>query len=657
MALSGYVTSGTAGSGGQSYFRVDWSATQSIPNNKSTVSWTLKLYTGSNEWYTNAVRIDYVKINGVQVKGSETYSNKSADTFTLATGTLDIAHDSNGTKSFSIQLSGWFYDYGTRTGSQTFTLDTIPRASGITASNANFGAVSNIKIDKKSSSFTTTVSYKASGQSSFTAIKTKTTDTSIAWTIPTSLYSLLGASSKTLSITLQCITYNGSTQIGDATTTTITATAIESACKPTVSTSIAYDSATNNLTGATNKGIKNFSTATVTITATGQYNATISSKKVTLGGVAKTSDYSFTKLADSKYTYEVKDSRGFTTAGTVNLTVVNYIEPTVIIEVTPPNATDGSTAITVKGDCFNGSFGAVENVLTVQYGYKESSASSYTYETVTTTKSGNTYTGTATITLDYTKTYNFIARVKDSANTSYKSCSAITVRTQPIISWSKSAVTVNGATTLNGNSTINGNLTTTGKVTTGGMLYVGGNINGSGYIFPDGAYYAYNNKFYYCRDTGGANREIIGISDENNCEVGTTAVPLKLYSSAVITANKTINASSLQEGGVELANKYQAKGNYLTTGYYRLGSGTASSTQSVTLTDNYGCACYFIIFKAESQWWSLAVPKGFADNSVMCCKGDTEYWTWKLKYNASSKNVVVSRSSSTGLQFYLYAVI
>ena len=72
MATSGSVKSGTAGSGGKSYFLVEWSRTSySIPNNTSTISWTLKVVAG-NYWYTNAIRIDYVKSNGTQVKGSET---------------------------------------------------------------------------------------------------------------------------------------------------------------------------------------------------------------------------------------------------------------------------------------------------------------------------------------------------------------------------------------------------------------------------------------------------------------------------------------------------------------------------------------------------------------------------------------------------------
>ena len=132
MATSGSVKSGTAGSGGKSYFLVEWSrSSYSIPNNTSTISWTLKVVAG-NYWYSNAIRIDYVKINGTTVKGSETYSNISNTTKTLASGTLTIPHNSDGTKTFSISLSGWFYDYGTKTGSGSFTLDKIPRYATVT---------------------------------------------------------------------------------------------------------------------------------------------------------------------------------------------------------------------------------------------------------------------------------------------------------------------------------------------------------------------------------------------------------------------------------------------------------------------------------------------------------------------------------------------
>lgn len=214
MATSGSVTSGTAGSGGKSYFQVNWSRSSvSIPNNKSTISWTLKLIAG-NYWYTNAVRIDYVKINGTTVKGSETYSNKIDNTYTLASGTLDIPHNSDGTKTFTIELSGWFYDYGTRTGSANFTLDTIPRASSMSIPTLYAGSAATLSISRASSSFTHTIQYKF-GSIGWTTIVNKTTATSVSWTPPLSLLQqMTNATSKTESSGLFIATYSGDTRIG-----------------------------------------------------------------------------------------------------------------------------------------------------------------------------------------------------------------------------------------------------------------------------------------------------------------------------------------------------------------------------------------------------------------------------------------------------------
>lgn len=131
MATSGSVNTTK---GMDSYFRVTWERTAySIPNNTSTIKWTLYLVS-NNYWYTNAVRINSVVINGVTVKGTETYSNKYQQTYTLASGSQTISHNADGTKTFSISVSGWFYEEGTVTGSGNFTLDTIPRYANVTQS-------------------------------------------------------------------------------------------------------------------------------------------------------------------------------------------------------------------------------------------------------------------------------------------------------------------------------------------------------------------------------------------------------------------------------------------------------------------------------------------------------------------------------------------
>ena len=124
MATSGSVYSSYARS---TRYRVDWKRTDySISGNWSKIKWTLYLESG-NYWYNNAVVINSIYINGTKVLGETKWSNKYVGTYELQSGELTIYHSSDGTKSFSISISGSFYEEGSVSGSKSFTLDTIPR--------------------------------------------------------------------------------------------------------------------------------------------------------------------------------------------------------------------------------------------------------------------------------------------------------------------------------------------------------------------------------------------------------------------------------------------------------------------------------------------------------------------------------------------------
>jgi hypothetical protein len=98
----------------------------------------------------------------------------------LANTTVTINHNSDGSKN--LYVYGYF-DCGNLSLAKSaeissyIALPTIPRASAIKATSDFVGNKSKITIDKKSPDFTTTVSYKIAGQSSFTAIQTKSTNT------------------------------------------------------------------------------------------------------------------------------------------------------------------------------------------------------------------------------------------------------------------------------------------------------------------------------------------------------------------------------------------------------------------------------------------------------------------------------------------------
>lgn len=136
------VTSGRVESnvgGNYSKFYVNWQqVSQSTANNSTTINWQAGLYTGTSSdhdfWYSNAVKITNVTINGQTVSTGGTWSNiKSGGDNQLLSNSITIPHNSDGTKTFSISISGWLYGSGDKSGSGSFALTNIPRKTSITS--------------------------------------------------------------------------------------------------------------------------------------------------------------------------------------------------------------------------------------------------------------------------------------------------------------------------------------------------------------------------------------------------------------------------------------------------------------------------------------------------------------------------------------------
>ena len=138
------VTSGrvTTNQVSRTTFYVKWNQTsQSIANNETTISWEAGINNGNyDRYYSNAVKIYSVYINGVLVSNGGTWSNinPSASDIGLLSGTLTIPHNSDGSKTFSVSISAWTYSSSNYSGSDSFQLTNIPRqATFIDATNFN----------------------------------------------------------------------------------------------------------------------------------------------------------------------------------------------------------------------------------------------------------------------------------------------------------------------------------------------------------------------------------------------------------------------------------------------------------------------------------------------------------------------------------------
>ena len=112
----------------KSYFFVEWTLKETdSPNVSSIISWSCGLDPGE-KYYTNAIRMSAVTINGEEVYSGGTYSDITDYKKTVfASGTLAIPHESDGTKTFTISgFTGWLYGNGTYTAdAQSFSLPSI----------------------------------------------------------------------------------------------------------------------------------------------------------------------------------------------------------------------------------------------------------------------------------------------------------------------------------------------------------------------------------------------------------------------------------------------------------------------------------------------------------------------------------------------------
>ena len=323
MASSGSITTNEVE--GRS-LTLSWTlSSQSVEKNTSTISWTLK-GSGSASGYVMSGAFKAV-INGVTVYTSEPRI-ELRNTTTVASGTATIAHNSDGTKSFSLSCEAGIYTYAvSATASGTHTLTTIPRASTISATNTNMGSASTITITRASSSFTHTLTYSFGNATG--TIATKTTSTSVSWT-PTLTLANQIPNAVSGKCTITCKTYSGTTEVGSK-TCTMTLT-VPSSVKPTI-TSLTAARVDGTVPTSWEIYVQSKSKATLTINgAAGAYGSTISSYSITGGGYSSTASSFTTGFLNTSgtitFTASVTDSRGRVSANaTVTITVVAYSAP------------------------------------------------------------------------------------------------------------------------------------------------------------------------------------------------------------------------------------------------------------------------------------------------------------------------------------------
>lgn len=394
MALSGSVKT--------SYYKnlcmmFSWTAKQSTADNTSTISWKLEGYRTDGAW-------GYITCGGfkIVIDGETVYSKPTTyrvnvyNGDVVASGTTTINHDSEGKKSFSVALEAAIYSSAVNCkGSDTFTLDTIPRASELTSAAAvTLGNKCSVRWTPKAAVFRYKLKFSLGNWSYTTgAIHPNQTSayTYTGYTIPLDVAKqIVGANTGTMTVQLYTYSDSGATQlVGNANSKTFTVTVPETSdTQPSVNMTL---SAVTSL-GSTFAGlyIQGKTKVKAALTATGKYNATIESYSMKVDGVtydssdAFTSDYLVNAGEITVYGY-AKDSRLFTGSTSKKITVIGYSKPQILDVVAARcdadgNLTDSGTYLKIKAKRSYSKVtadGVQKNFCKIRYRYKLESASSY----------------------------------------------------------------------------------------------------------------------------------------------------------------------------------------------------------------------------------------------------------------------------------------
>lgn len=302
--------------------KAEWSESNvNIANNTSDVTVVIKMCRNDSDtlyWTRGTASLD-VNIGGLAEHVDQYVSlTYSYGWVTVKTLTKTVPHDSNGTKECAITITGSILDTSVSSISLSGsgTLTPIARASQPTATNTSFGSATTITTNRASTAFTHTIviSFGSSFSQTITGVGASTT-----WTVPTSWAAgIPGQLSGTFGVT--CNTYNGSTLIGQKTTTfTVT---IPDSWKPTVSISASYTDI-----GSNSKVLANVTRVTLTASATPTTGANLSSYtwSQSASGTAATYTHIPGSTGTYNYTVTVMDSRGRTNSASFSVTVYSSI--------------------------------------------------------------------------------------------------------------------------------------------------------------------------------------------------------------------------------------------------------------------------------------------------------------------------------------------
>ena len=315
-----------------SAIKVEYSYTQNVSKNQSTLTMTLYVHRDSYGPSWNTHCNSYIRLDGSNVMTYTGSFNISTSWVKIgSTVTKTVNHNADGTKSISI--TGFFDSQGLTSKlddlscSGTVTLKTIPRASSISSITGDtIGETVTIRLNRASSSFTHRLYYTFGDTKNRLLSSSVATSYSFKPSMNDCAYLPNGTSG---TATIRADTYNDSTKIGSASKNFTLK--VPSSVVPTLS-GVSVTRVDGDVPEDWGVYVKGKSSAKVQINgAAGAYGSTIKAYAISGGGYSGTTNPFTTGVLNTAgevtFTGKITDSRGRTASGSASITVEDYAPP------------------------------------------------------------------------------------------------------------------------------------------------------------------------------------------------------------------------------------------------------------------------------------------------------------------------------------------
>lgn len=337
--MAGSTINGTTGN---QYIdsRIVWTSTPNNDANTSTVTAALYYKRNNTGFTTSGTGSFSLTIGGIKKTASKTMSITGSSWALAMEATVTITHDSDGGKDITISAAGSIpgTTLSSTNCSDTVSLDTIPRASAITSAGAvTLGKACAVKWTPLSKAFRYKLKFSL-GEWSYTtgAIHPNTVSayTYDDYPIPLSVANQLPkAKTGTMTVVLYTYSDSGATkQVGSASSKTFTVTVPDNdSTKPTVNMTLSPVTAVGGVFASLY--IQGLSKIKASFSGEGQYNADISSYRMTVQGKNYASPYQSGYISQSgkvTVTGRATDSRGYYGEDVEEITFLPYSKPEIL---------------------------------------------------------------------------------------------------------------------------------------------------------------------------------------------------------------------------------------------------------------------------------------------------------------------------------------